>query len=394
MLKSLQDSVRRIFFTHHQPLPAGIYQYQAPPDAPQPYRLHLRIEPGGEGLLIVNAKTVLHLNQTAAEYAYYLVQSLNQVQGLNQDEIADKIALRYQVNRGQALDDFLKFRERIDTLIHSPDLDPVTYLDIDRHEPYSHAVTAPYRLDCALTYRLAGHLPPGIAPIERVKRELTLAEWQIVLDKAWAAGIPQVIFTGGEPTLRPDLIELIVYTQKLGMVSGLLTDGLRLAETEFLHDLLQSGLDHVIILLDPAEDQSWEALRDCLAEDLFVTVHLTLTPASTDGLAALFDRLAQMGVKSLSLSANNPSLSALLKEAQQAAADRQLSLVWDLPVPYSAMHPVALDLAEESHVQGAGSAWLYVEPDGDVTPTQGITTVLGNLLTDPWEAIWKNRPQA
>jgi hypothetical protein len=70
MLKSLQDTVRRVFFTRHQPLEPGIYQYQAPPDAPHPYRLHLRIEPGGEGLLIINAKTVLHLNQTAAEYAF------------------------------------------------------------------------------------------------------------------------------------------------------------------------------------------------------------------------------------------------------------------------------------------------------------------------------------
>ena len=68
-----------------------------------------------------------------------------------------------------------------------------------------------------------------------------------------------------------------------------------------------------------------------------------------------------------------------------------LSLDWDLPDPYSTQHPIALELTENSVTQGAGQGWVYVEPDGDVLPAQGINQVLGNLLTDPWETIWKNR---
>jgi len=37
-----------------------------------------------------------------------------------------------------------------------------------------------------------------------------------------------------------------------------------------------------------------------------------------------------------------------------------------------------------------GKTWLYVEPDGDVLPSQGIPFVLGNLITQEWEEIWKN----
>ena len=37
---------------------------------------------------------------------------------------------------------------------------------------------------------------------------------------------------------------------------------------------------------------------------------------------------------------------------------------------------------------GAGKAWLYVEPDGDVLPGQGINRPLGNLLEEDWDAIW------
>jgi MoaA/NifB/PqqE/SkfB family radical SAM enzyme len=64
-----------------------------------------------------------------------------------------------------------------------------------------------------------------------------------------------------------------------------------------------------------------------------------------------------------------------------------MTLIWDLPVPYSAQNPVALETV--GTVEGAGRAWLYVEPDGDVLPTQGDKQILGNFLTDPWDKIWK-----
>lgn len=383
-MNKFMDSIRRIF-APHQPLPAGIYQYQTPPDAPLQYRLHLRLDPSGEGILIFNARTVMHLNQTAAEYAYHLVKSTDF------EEAIRSITARYRVSSTQARDDFNNFRQRIETLINTPDLDPVTFLDFERSEPYSVDLSAPYRLDCALTYQVSEGFRTQVAPTERVKRELLTSEWQTILDKAWAAGIPHVVFTGGEPTLRPDLPDLIVHAEKLGMVSGLLSDGLRLAETEYLHSLLLSGLDHLMLLLNPQETQSWEALRDVLAEDLFVTVHLTITPENSAEITGLLDRLAEMGVISISLSASDSGLNPNLQAARHYVAHKGMSLEWDLPVPYSTHHPVAIELEGQEPPQGAGKAWLYVEPDGDVLPAQGINHVCGNLLTDPWETIWQNR---
>ena len=71
------------------------------------------------------------------------------------------------------------------------------------------------------------------------------------MDKAWAAGIPHITFTGGEPTLRDDLPDLIAHAEKIGQVTGLLTDGLKLADKVFLENLLQTGLDHLLFILDP-----------------------------------------------------------------------------------------------------------------------------------------------
>jgi hypothetical protein len=380
-MTALLKPFRRLFTPLH-PIPPGLYHYQSPPDDPRNYRLHLRLEAHGGGVLIVNAATILHLNQTAAEYAYYFVQNIPA------DQAAGLMAARYHVSQEQARQDYLDLTERVQILANTTDLDPVTYLDFERQKPFSGEISSPYRLDCALTYRLPSDEAADAAPIERVSRELSTAEWKSILDKAWAAGIPHVVFTGGEPTLRDDLPELIAHAEALGQVSGLLSQGLRLADELYLDRLLRAGLDHLMLVLRPEDEQSWQAVGNAQFEDLFVAVHLSLTPDDQANATAILERLAGMGVQHLSLSASEPSLAPALSAARDKAAALQMELVWNLPVPYSKLHPVALE-AGDALIEGAGRAWLYVEPDGDVRPTQGDPRVLGNLLNDPWEKIWK-----
>lgn len=377
-------SLLQRFFPPYQPIPAGVYTYTAPPDAEYMYRLHLRIEKDGHGLLIVNGSTVVHLNHTAAEYTYHFIHHTPP------ENVAVQVARRYGIKETQALVDYTALSKRMQELIEVPDLDPVTYLEFDRNEPYSGAISAPYRIDCALTYRLPVEGYERYVPDERVKQELPHEDWQAMLKKAWDAGIPHAVFTGGEPTLRPDLIDLVTYASQLGMVTGVITNGLRFAERAYLHKMLQSGLDHLMLILDPIEESSWEALRDTLAEDLAVTVHLTLTSRDTDQINPLLDRLASMGVKAVSVSASTPELAERLADVRHAIANRNLRLVWDLPVPYTRQNPIHLELEEapEETPQGAGKAWIYIEPDGDVLPAQGVNDVFGNLLNDSWDAIW------
>ncbi len=363
-------------------IPPGMYHYQSPADDARNYRLHLRMEAHGGGVLIVNAATVLHLNQTAAEYAYYMVQNISP------DEAARLMSARRHVSKAQARQDYLDLAERIQLLVSTEDLDPETYLDFDRQLPFTGELSAPYRLDCALTYRLPDDEPADAAPIERVARELSTDEWTTILDKAWQAGIPHVIFTGGEPTLRQDLAELTAHAETLGMVSGLLSDGLRLVEAGYLNQLLQAGLDHLTIVLQPENETSWQAVSSALVEDLSVNIHYTLTTDQLDPAGAALQRLVDMGVRNLSLSANDPALAHALKDLRDQAAVRRLNLVWNLPAPYSRLHPVAFEV-DDALMEGAGRAWLYVEPDGDVRPAQGDPKILGNFLKDSWEKIWK-----
>ncbi len=402
---SILDRIRS-WFAPFKPLPSGVTHYQTPPDAPQQYRLHLRLEPDGRGLLTVNAATILHLNQTGAEYARLLIE------GADEQEAARAIARRYRVSREIARRDFVHLRERIQTLATTPDLCPVTFLDMERAEPFSAETTAPYRVDLALTYRMDESANLDSEAGRRVERELTREEWEQILALLWQVGVPHVCFTGGEPTLRDDLTALVQYAEEQGLVTGLLTDGQRLGDQTYLNGLLVAGLDHLQITLlshqaevhDAAAGQrgAWErttaGLRNALEGDIYVTVHIVVTPANADSIADTVAYVADLGAPAVALSsplhAFPPETVQVLQEALALAEEtvhlRGLTLVWDLAAPYSHSNPVEIEAGLDP--EAVIRQHLYVEPDGDVLPAQGYNLVLGNLLRDPWESIW-NHPE-
>jgi len=368
-------------FSKVQPLPTGMHHLQAMQNE-RPYRVHLRLQEDGSGILVLNASTILQLNPTAAEYAYHFIK------GTEPEEAAKQIAARYRISKGMALEDFNDFLDRIETLISTEDLDPVSFLDFELAQPHSADLNAPLRLDCALTYRLPEKTQAEYSPTKRVDRELTTIEWKAVLDIAWRAGIPHITFTGGEATLREDLPELIAYAEQNGQVCGLLTDGLKLSDKNYFELLLQTGLDHILFMLQPDNKKSWEALEIIMPQDIFVTVHLTLNKDNAKKAEETLERLAQLEVQSLSLTLADKSLREAYDTLRDKAAELGLTLKFDLPVPYSVYNPVALETQEDEVPEGAGKAWMYVEPDGDVLPAQGMASkILGNFLRDEWSTI-------
>ncbi|MGC9024916.1 MAG: radical SAM protein, partial [Chloroflexia bacterium] len=386
------------------PPSARLLHYQTPPEAPRQYRLHLRREPDGRGLLVINAATVLHLNPTATEYARMLLQ------GMDEEQVGREMARRFRVRPAQARADYRRIRERILALATATDLCPVTYLDLERAEPFSAETSAPYRVDIALTYRLDERGTLDTAARRRVERELSTAEWQEVLDRLWEAGVPHVVFTGGEPTCRPDLVELVQKAEALGMVTGLLTDGCRLREEDYLNRLLLAGLDHLQITLAshrPAlhdrlvgREGAWEetvaGLRSALAGDIYVVGHVVIRAENAGTASETVAFLADLGVPAVALSSplrtasqeERAPLEKALEEAQAVAHRRGLTLVWDLAAPYSHVNP--MELEAELSAEAVVRQHLYIEPDGDVLPAQGYPVVLGNILRDPWPAIWEN----
>ncbi|MBK9210344.1 MAG: hypothetical protein IPL71_19470 [Anaerolineales bacterium] len=151
---------------------------------------------------------------------------------------------------------------------------------------------------------------------------------------------------------------------------------------------MQTGLDHIMLILQSNEPESWKAIKTIAPQDIFLTVHFTLTKENLNEAQNILQKVAHLAVENISLSASDSDLLDELLELQETASSLRLTIRWDLPVPYSASNPVAYETQDDEVPSGAGKTWMYLEPDGDVLPAQGeADKIMGNFLKDEWETI-------
>ena len=392
-----------------RPLP-GLYHYRRQ-QGDEKARVHLRLDPDGCGTLIVNASRILHLNPTAALMAYLTLQESGEGAAL------EAIRRQYHVPQQQARQDYLAIQTQLAELLRPDGACPVHELGLETIMPFSARPQAPYRLDLALTYRCNNDCLHCYNVAGRNLPELSTGDWLRVIDRAWELGIPHIIFTGGEPTLRADLPELIAHAEANGQITGLNTNARRFSDVHYVEDLVAAGLDHVQITLESCDGeihdemvaahgafrQTVRGLQNALASRLYVMTNTTMLQTNLRSIPATLDFLAQLGVPTVGLNAlihsgrgasagtglPEADLAPLLLAARQKTEAHGQRLIWYTPTQYCNFDPVALDLG----AKGCTAA-LYnmcVEPDGGVLPCQSYYRPLGNLLTDDWDAIWNHK---
>jgi pyrroloquinoline quinone biosynthesis protein E len=120
---------------------------------------------------------------------------------------------------------------------------------------------APVGLLAELTHRCPLQCPYCSNPLEleRVNKELTTAEWVSVLAQAGAMGILQVHFSGGEPTARKDLEDIVSAASKAGLYTNLITAAVTLNRPR-LEELVKRGLDHVQISFQDVDAENAERI--------------------------------------------------------------------------------------------------------------------------------------
>jgi radical SAM protein with 4Fe4S-binding SPASM domain len=397
------------WFEPHKPLEPGIYHYQTPPHAPQQYRLHLRVEKDGHGVLLINAARVLHLNQTATEHAKLILEETPV------EAAAREIARRYQVSLETARADFEQLQSTITEIAQGgEEVCPVTYLDVSRIDPMSAELSAPYRMDLALTYRCQNDCPHCYVGRPKDFPEMSTEQWKRVIDRCWELGIPHLTFTGGEATLRPDLVELIQYAEDVGLVTGLQTNGRRLRDGAYLDQLLQAGLDHIQITLeshDPAihdrmvgVEGAWldtvEGIKAVVDADVYMMTNTTMTTENVGHIEETIAFVGSLGVPTFGCNSlifsgaavavgtgiHENELEPILERVKEATAAQHMRLIWYTPTQYCEFDPVGMELG----IKGCTAARynMCVEPNGDVIPCQSYYTALGNILTESWDSIW------
>lgn len=105
---------------------------------------------------------------------------------------------------------------------------------------------APIGLLAELTHRCPLQCPYCSNPVEleRANTELSTEDWQNVMRQAAELGVLQIHLSGGEPTARRDLEDIVATAAEVGLYTNLITAGVLLTK-ERLQKLRDLGLDHV-----------------------------------------------------------------------------------------------------------------------------------------------------
>jgi radical SAM protein with 4Fe4S-binding SPASM domain len=373
------------------------------------HRLHLRADEAGSGILTVDASRIIHLNSVAVDMTWMILS------GHAGTEAVRMLKNRYNVGRRKAASDLADFSGVLETILETGASEPISFLNMDVREPFQSPVEVPYRMDLALTYRCnldCGHCYNQT----REKQELSTEQWKDVIRLVWDLGVPHVIFTGGEATLREDLSELIGFAESQGMVTGLLTNGVKLADGDYLEGIMEAGLDHVQITLESYDksvhnmmvgedgfDSTVLAIRNCLDAGLHTITNTTITRLNRDGMIGTVQFAHDLGLKAVAANAvihsgkaleGDYALSPLELEATmlnltETVDELGMRFIWYSPTRYCAFNPLEFSLGPKRCT--AVEYNLCVEPDGEVLPCQSWYESAGNILTDSWDSIWNSK---
>jgi radical SAM protein with 4Fe4S-binding SPASM domain len=392
-------------------IPQGLYMYRGR-DEYAGLALQLRVEPDGKGLLVINANTVLYLNETATAHAFFFMQ------GMPTDEVVKKIKRMYRVKEELARKDHEHILYTVSTLAQTEEVCPISFLDVEQVEPFSQELSAPIRMDLALTFRCQNDCVHCYSGGPHDTPELTTEEWKEVIDRVHKIGVFLLTFTGGEPTLREDLPELLRYAQEKGIVTGLITNGRRLKDKEYVQKLEDAGLDFVQITLESHDPTihdaitrvkgSWEetveGIRNIVPTQIYITTNTTLNKFNAKSFLKTIEFLHKIGLRvfacnSLIYSGSARSiadefamkietLNQLLPKIIEKAHKLGMKFMWYTPTQYCQLNPVNLGLGVKSCT--AARVNMCIGPEGEVYPCQSYFEEVGNILKDPWEKIWNH----
>jgi radical SAM protein with 4Fe4S-binding SPASM domain len=343
------------------------------------------------------------------------------MQGLPEHEVLKKIRRMYRVNAAKVKEDYEKLVYTISTLAQTEKVCPVSFLEVEKEEPFTYQYSAPLRMDMALTFKCQNNCVHCYAGGPHETAELNTNQWKEVIDRLSQIGVFILTFTGGEPTLREDLPELLRYAQSKGMVTGLITNGRKLKDKAYVKTLEEVGLDFVQVTLEShlpkvhdlmtAAKGSWRetvaGIKNAAQSQIYVTTNTTLSKYNAPEFLRTIDyikalNVAAFGCNSLIYSgkANAVSqefalpveaLEELLPKIRDRAHQLELKFLWYTPTQYCRFDPVELGLGVKSCT--AAMINMCVGPNGDIYPCQSYFESLGNILVDSWEKIW-NHPLA
>jgi len=408
------------------------------PEGPGVIRIHL-IPPviSGEeediapSIAILNGQDILPVNLSWAILLAEFIKEVNKYEGrpITEQDTRDiiKNAARNtgKVFRFVPKRVFKKDIARImDTFVQiargeTPD-EAVGSMTLGEYAPY---MRAPHRMDLmvsAMTLNGEWHCNQkcvhcyAAGQKQAEEAELSTDEWKKIIDRCRKACIPQLTFTGGEPTMREDLCELIDYAQ--WFVTRLNTNGIKLTEA-FCSELKKVSLDSIQITFYSGNEEihnklvgagqfanTVSGIKNALAAGISTSINTPLCSLNKDYVSTL-EYLHELGVTYVTCSGLITTGNAVLDESTKLQLSKdEIKKILKEAVDFCYANNMEISFTSPGWVEdsfceelgittpscGACLSNMAVTPGGNVVPCQSWLSgdILGNMLKDSWNDIW------
>lgn len=225
--------------------------------------------------------------------------------------------------------------------------------------------------------------------------ELSTAELKELIYKIrFQAQVPSISFTGGEPTLRKDLPELIAYAKEIDMRVNLISNGY-LIDEKLAKAMKEAGLDSAQLSLEGATEETHDvvvgvkgayqqllkAVKHLEAEDIRVHTNTTLSLENVDEAVRLPGFLKELGMARFSMNLVIPTGSAkehekillpysrageIVTKIYEESKRQDIEFMWYSPLPLCMFNTITAGLGNKGCA--ACDGLLSVDPEGNIIP--------------------------
>jgi len=365
-----------------------------------------------DSLLIIKPNKVHFLNETATK----LVSRMYELPSGESFQAIAEVATEYRASTDQVAEDAVRLLEMILSLLK----DDKSHPDQIKITPFkSHKRELPVISEIALTYHCQNKCvfcyasspergnDAGQMATEEVKEVL-----KIIYD---IAKVPTVSFTGGEPTLRIDLLEIVAFAKSLGLRTNLITNGIICGTTNLPKQLKEAGLDSAQVSLESsipevhdkvvgntgAFENTVLGVKKLQSEGIHTHINTTICKDNINTIN-LLPKFAknELGLEYQSMNmvirtghaCDHPDeigykeVAQALPSLNRVCHDAGIKLVWYSPMPYCIFNTMACGIGGTTCA--ACDGLLSIAPDGSVLPCSSFQDGLGNILSKPFKEIW------
>lgn len=408
------------------------------PEGPGVVRIHLvppKYEGGfvGSSVAIINGQDIIPVNTSWSILLSEFIKSVNEYAGKEINEEETSLIIKKTIKNVRKIfplvskkilaKDIFTIMNTFKQVAYGETVDEsIGYINIGE---YASNMSAPHRMDLmvsAMTKNGAWHCNQKCVHCYAAGQELSgeeeldTSDWKKIIDKCRESMIPQLTFTGGEPTMREDLFELIDYAR--WFVTRLNTNGIKLTN-EYCEQLMKASLDSVQITFYSDDksvhnklvgaqqyDNTVNGIKNALDAGLSVSINTPLCTLNKDYVKTL-QFLRELGVTYVTCSGLITTGNATTTESEnlQLTTDEIRKILIDA-VRFCTANDMEISFTSPGWIEneffkeyglnaptcGACLSNMAVTPGGNVVPCQSFLSgvKLGNMLTDEWETIWNN----